>query len=35
MVISKEISEKKMDYRGSKSDLVCKRATSRCFFLYF
>jgi len=41
MVISKEIDERKMDYRGSKSDgciifiSVCKRATSGCFFTYY
>lgn len=34
MVISKEIDERKMDYRGSKSDYICKRATSGCFFIY-
>lgn len=34
MVISKEIDERKMDYRGSKSDNICKRATSGCFFIY-
>jgi len=34
MVISKEIDERKMDYRGSKSGLIltCKRATSGCLF---
>jgi hypothetical protein len=31
-VISLEIDERKMGDRGSKSDSVCKRATSRRFF---
>jgi len=40
MVISKEIIERKMGYRGSKSDDIikyidCKRATSGCFFIYY
>jgi len=39
MVISKEIDERKMDYRGSKSKEgipppLCKRATSGCFFIW-
>jgi hypothetical protein len=32
MVISLEIDVRKMGDRGSKSDNVCKRATSRRFF---
>jgi len=32
-VISLEMKETEMGNRGSKSDNVCKRATSRWFFL--